>query len=101
MNYFNMTLSKQSITLTVFWNGIRYSRVLSKRELVSMIGYQGTVYSGEVSLFCLACSALDTMDEELLVEFLEYTDADWENMWDFVEGRYYDRPGNLVDCRNN
>lgn len=96
-----MDLINHSITLTVYLDEIEASKILSEREVLTIMGYQGTIYSGEVSLFCLACSVFSTMSEQELLEFLEYTDADWDNMWDFVEATYYDRPQNLVDCRKN
>jgi len=104
MDYFNhhsMEMINHSITLTVFCDEIEASKTLSEIEILTIMGYKGVAYYGEVSLFCSACEVFRTMDESELLEFLDYSPADWDNMWDFVESTYYSHPPNLVDRRKN
>jgi hypothetical protein len=101
LNHHTMSFINHSITLTVYLDEIEASRELSEREILTIMGYKGVVYGDDTSLFCSACTVFATMDESELLEFLDYTADDWDNLWDFVESTYYDRPWNLVDCRKN
>ena len=96
-----MDLINHSITLTLHSEVLEISKTLTEREIITMLGFQGIVYNGEVSLFCLACEVFRTMDEEDLLIFLDYSKEDWDYYWSFVEKEFYSEPLKSVDCRKN
>lgn len=76
------------------------SRPLTRLQLITLMGYTGALYHNETSLFYAAYEVVVRMEDRELLEFLVYTDEDWDNMLDYVE-ELYDFEPETVYCRNN
>ena len=91
-----LQLTPSKITLSVG----NIHRPLTRAQVITLMGFGGHLYHNEASLFCSAWTVISKLDNQTALEFLAYTDADWDNMIDYV-AELYENAENLVDCRNN
>jgi hypothetical protein len=90
-----------NIILTVNFGSERATKILSRWQTITLMGYAGVLYYNEDSLFSMAYHVFSKMDEAELLEFIAYEDVDWDNMDDYVQSLYYIEQENLVNCRKN